>query len=128
MWSSVTNFFSGKFTRYTLLLLALLLVHACGFNLRGSLSLSGEISPVYIQQNSAFELARDIKTLLKTNNIALADKAINAQSQLSLIKETKSSRVLSVDANGQVREYKPNRDGSECFARTFIKMGKTIDR
>ena len=64
---------SGKPSRLTLLLFAVLLLHACGFNLRGSLGLSGEVSPVYVQQNSAFELARDIKSLLKTNNIALAD-------------------------------------------------------
>lgn len=83
----------------------MLVIESCGFQLRGSLDLSSEISPLYLQQNSVFELARDIRTLLSTNQIALADDPAQANSQLVLLNETRQRRVLSVDGNGRAREY-----------------------
>ena len=35
-----------------------LALSACGFKLRGSLDISQELSPLYIEQNSVFELGR----------------------------------------------------------------------
>lgn len=87
------------------LLLAVFFIHACGFQLRGALDLSQDISPVYIQQNSAFKLAREIKSILTTNKIAVEKSESKANTQLVLLNEAKSSRVLSVDANGRAREY-----------------------
>jgi len=79
--------------------------YSCGFQLRGSLDLSANISPLYIQQNSAFELAREIRGLLEKNKIAVTDDATMANSQLALVSESRSSRVLSVDSRGRAREY-----------------------
>lgn len=106
----VAQFFSASqrrlhYLRVIPLTLAVCLIHACGFQLRGALDLSQDISPIYIQQESAFELAREIKTLLSTNNIAIVKSASEANAQLTLLNEVKSSRVLSVDANGRAREY-----------------------
>jgi LPS-assembly lipoprotein len=80
-------------------------VHACGFHLRGELSLTGDIAPVYLQQNSVFELAREIKSLLVTNKIKIVENSSDAKTQLSLLNEAKNTRVLSVDGSGQAREY-----------------------
>jgi LPS-assembly lipoprotein len=73
--------------------------------LRGSLDLSDSISPLYIEQDSAFELAREITGMVVKNNIVLADDAAKAKSQLTLVNENRSRRVLSVDGNGRAREY-----------------------
>jgi LPS-assembly lipoprotein len=86
-------------------LIVLLGIHACGFQLRGAISLSAEISPVYLQQNSAFDLAREIKNLLVSNDIDVVDNVSQSKSQLVLLNEVKSRRVLSVDGNGRAREY-----------------------
>lgn len=78
---------------------------ACGFKLRGSVNLPSDMSPIYIEQNSAFDLAREIKSLLASNKIAIVDTAQQSKSQLILVSENKARRVLSVDGSGQAREY-----------------------
>lgn len=97
-----------------LLLLALVLtLSACGFQLRGSLDISEDLSPVLIEKNSVFELSREIKALLGANDIQTVDNDDSAlaagkgavNTRLSLLKESKSRRVLSVDGNGRAREY-----------------------
>ncbi|NOQ89907.1 MAG: hypothetical protein GQ549_03065, partial [Gammaproteobacteria bacterium] len=74
-----------------------------------------ELSPVLIEQNSAFELAREIKVLLAVNKVKFIESeeqgdtakanAVKANARLSLLNESKSRRVLSVDGNGRAREY-----------------------
>ncbi len=97
-----------------LLILALVFtVSACGFQLRGSLEISDDLSPLHLEKNSVFDLAREIKALLSTNDIKTVESegsgagvgAEKANSQLSLLNESKTRRVLSVDGNGRVREF-----------------------
>ena len=95
-----------------LLILALVFtVSACGFQLRGSLEISDDLSPLHLEKNSVFDLAREIKALLSANDIKTVESeaagagAEKANSQLSLLNESKTRRVLSVDGNGQAREY-----------------------
>ena len=85
-------------------IMALALVD-CGFKLRGSLDISQELSPLYLQQNSVFELGRELKSILSTNNIEVAKDAASANALIILHNESKDSRVLSVDGSGQAREY-----------------------
>ena len=80
-------------------------LHACGFQLRGAIDLSGDISPIYIEQNSVFNLAREIRSLLATNNIKVVEDVKKSKAQLTLLSEEKSRRVLSVDGSGRAREY-----------------------
>jgi LPS-assembly lipoprotein len=87
------------------LLLALLSLHACGFQLRGAMDLSQDISPVYLQQNEAFELARELKSQLQANKISLVDYANMANTRLVITRENKAQRVLSVDSSGRAKEY-----------------------
>jgi LPS-assembly lipoprotein len=78
---------------------------SCGFQLRGALEISPDVAPVYLQENSSFELAREVRQLIRTNNIAITETALSANSQLVLQGESKQSRVLSVDSDGRAREY-----------------------
>ncbi len=102
----------GSFRRSPLLpvLASALVLTACGFQLRGSLDISQELSPILIEQNSAFELAREIKALLAANKVKFIESeeqvgATKTNARLSLLNESKSRRVLSVDGNGRAREY-----------------------
>jgi LPS-assembly lipoprotein len=83
----------------------LFLLQSCGFELRGALDLSPDISPVYFQQNAAFDLGRDIKSILLTNKIEISEYANTANSRLIIVNEIRSRRVLSVDSNGRAKEY-----------------------
>jgi len=89
-------------------LLVLLMMQSCGFHLRGELNLPKNLSPMFIQQNIAFELSREIKSLLANNSITSTDDIEASNAQLELVKETKERGVLSVDSNGRAREYRLN--------------------
>ena len=91
--------------RFLILMFLISTISACGFQLRGSLDQYKEISPVYIQQDSAIELARVIKSLLVTNKILAVDKVGKSNSQLILLREAKNRRVLTIDGDGRAREY-----------------------
>jgi len=83
----------------------MLLLHACGFQLRGTVNLSQDMSPVYIEKNGAFDLAREIKDVLTGNGIKTVDSAEPSKLQLVLLNEAKSRRILSVDGSGRAQEY-----------------------
>lgn len=122
-----------KRQRFYVLLLSITLVQACGFQLRGALEISQDVSPLYLQQNTVFDLAREIKLLLVTNKIAVTENSSEANSRLVLHKESRYNRVLSVDGNGRAREYlltytvifsiKFNRDDAVTAADAEIKTG-----
>jgi len=97
--------FLQKWLRVWMVLALAASLYACGFQLRGSINLSSEMSPIYIEQNSVFDLAREIKTLLAANQIAMVETAAQSKSQLILLDDNKSQSVLSVDGSGQAREY-----------------------
>ncbi|MBE9560151.1 MAG: hypothetical protein IMF15_05145 [Proteobacteria bacterium] len=102
-------FFTHRNSKKYLHVLALVTIviglHACGFQLRGSINLSAEISPMYIEQNNMFDLAREIRSLLATNKIEVVEDAKLSKAQLTLVNEEKTRRVLSVDGSGRAREY-----------------------
>lgn len=93
------------FFRLLLLLVTMFALHACGFQLRGTLEVSPDLSPVYLQRSSAFQLAREIKVLLATNKVDVTNTIKHAKTQLHLVDEIQDSRVLSVDSEGAAKEY-----------------------
>jgi len=106
---SHNQFLLNSFTKNTgttvFTITLVLLLHACGFQLRGAVNLSQEMSPVYIEKNGVFDLAREIRDVLTSNGIKTVDSAKQSKSQLVLLNESKSKRVLSVDGDGRAREY-----------------------
>ncbi len=100
-------------------------MQACGFQLRGALDLSQDISPIYLQQNSVFELGREIRSLLTANKIQMTENDKQAKTLLTLLKEVKTRRVLSVDGNGRVKEYLLNYTAN--FSIKIINPSKDIN-
>lgn len=96
---------SKKYLHVLAVVIIVIGLHACGFQLRGSIDLSAEISPLYIEQNNMFDLAREIRSLLATNKIEVVKDAKLSKAQLTLVSEEKTRRVLSVDGSGRAREY-----------------------
>jgi LPS-assembly lipoprotein len=94
-----------KSSRALVYMTIVLMLYACGFQLRGSIDLSEDIAPVYIEQRTLFELGREIKSLLATNKIEVVAKESQSKSTLVLAREGRERRVLSVDGSGRAREY-----------------------
>lgn len=87
------------------LCLVLISLAACGFHLRGAVELSADLSPLYLQTNNAYELARDVKGLLRSNNIELAQTPGKAKATLTLLKEQRNRRIITVNSDGRASEY-----------------------
>ena len=92
--------------RHSIIIVALVfIIQACGFQLRGELDLSQDMYPIYLQHNNLFELGRDVRLLLTGNKVQMTEDVKQAKTQLTLLSEAKSRRVLSVDGDGRAREY-----------------------
>lgn len=138
----MNQYTTSQFTRVTgfaaLVVALALLLHACGFQLRGAVNLSQEMSPVYIEKNEAFDLAREIKDALTSNDVKTVDVAEQSKSQLILLSEAKTRRVLSVDGTGRAKEYllmysvnfeikrKLSTDGKTESKRDSVSMSRAL--
>lgn len=78
---------------------------ACGFRLRGSATLPFETMYLALPANSSFgaELARNLRA---GTNVKLVDKREEAQAVLEIGADTRDREVVSVNAQGQVREVR----------------------
>ncbi|MFN7570855.1 MAG: LPS assembly lipoprotein LptE [Betaproteobacteria bacterium] len=78
---------------------------ACGFRLRGSATLPFETLYLALPANSSFgaELARNLRA---GTNVKLVDKREEAQAILEIGADTRDREVVSVNAQGQVREVR----------------------
>lgn len=92
-------------SRISLLVIILLSLTACGFQLRGATELPTELQPVYLYDGGDDELQEELVALLRTNHVLQADTEQHAASSLKIIRQKQSRRVISVDSHGRAREY-----------------------
>ncbi len=81
-----------------------LLLLACGFHLRGQAALPFENLYVNAFAGSAFA-AQLKRAIVAGTNARLSDKAEDAQAVFQLVRETNEKQILSLGADGRVREY-----------------------
>jgi len=87
-----------------LALLALFLLAACGFQLRGAAKLPFET--LYVP-NATSGIALDLKRhLLSGSDTRVVDDPKNAQALLQFTEETRSKEILALNTAGRVREYR----------------------
>lgn len=92
--------------RYSLLLLFLASLYACGFELRGSNLDSLRQSSVYVNASGGNTLASEVRQQLQFADIPLARTASDADYVVDISNETFDRKVLSVSAQtGKVEEY-----------------------
>jgi LPS-assembly lipoprotein len=90
--------------RYSLLLFALIALQSCGFTLRGAATLPYETVAVVAPGNS--QLAADLRrNLAATANTRIVEDEKTAALQVQVLSELRDKQVLSVNAQGRVREY-----------------------
>jgi LPS-assembly lipoprotein len=98
-----------------LLITAIFLLTSCGYHLRGAYQLPPQLMNTRIKaDNMNSELVRGLRRSLETSGINIiqdaalpsADSSKDSRiTELRIVKEKHDKRVLSVDANGRVREY-----------------------
>lgn len=84
---------------------ALLGLAGCGFHLRGAVPLPAAMHKTYVDGDSATTLVRELKLELGAAGVQVVHEPAQATAILRIIEARQGSRVLSVDASGQVREY-----------------------
>lgn len=88
------------------LLLALaLLLHGCGFHLRGAVEFPAAMQKTYIDGNIGSAVVRDLRLNLEASGAQIVDSPQAAGAVLHILSERFDRRVLSVRSNAQVSEY-----------------------
>jgi len=85
------------------LIFALSLSTACGYHLRGSMSLSSELQNIYLFGMSG-GLNHEMRTLLKASNASLATSPNDAGIVIKVLKEDMKRRVISIGQTGKSQE------------------------
>lgn len=94
------------------LLMAISVLGACGFEMRGTADLA--FHNLYIQGPS-LTITKDLKKLLKVNGVNIVNSAEKAELILNLMSESTEERILSLSGTGVVREY-------ELFYRVNFRL------
>jgi LPS-assembly lipoprotein len=82
------------------------LLTACGFHLRGDVTLPQSINPMYISGLSEYKpMYREIRESLKTSGISITTNPTEANSKLEVFEDRLVQNILSVDSRGKVVEY-----------------------
>lgn len=87
-------------------LVAITLLSACGWHLRGTIALPDNIESVYIDDRaSGPELAADIAEVLRSNGVTLSQSMASADLIIVLHEFRQDRRISSVNSNTIVSEY-----------------------
>jgi len=87
-------------------ILSLLLVSsllACGYHLRGAVTLPAEMQTTWIQGSSS--LVRDLRRSLIASKIKVVSEKTEGAATLSITRDTISRRILSIGRDGKAREF-----------------------
>lgn len=88
-------------------LLCVLVLSACGFQLRGSSRQSGSqmVGQVYIDEQGSVSITQQLRNGLTAQQVQFATFRKDAETVVMVSNEVLSRRVASVSASGRVREF-----------------------
>ena len=90
----------------SLLVCLAVMLSACGFQLRGSAVLPGEMAVTYIKAGNPYgTLVNDFAEALRTHKVTVTEVREEATATLLIIDSKRDKDVLSVNGNGKVLEY-----------------------
>lgn len=85
------------------------LLSACGWHLRGSMSMPMDLESVYVTaEDSHGALITDLKRTLVSNHVATTDNSAEAQYSIALGNEERERRTVSVGNDALAAEYELN--------------------
>ena len=91
--------------RFFIVIASVLLLTACGFQLRGVTNLA--FKTLFIQ-GPKLSIQRELTKTIKNNNITIVDAIEDADVVLELMHESNQKRILSLSGTGRVREFELN--------------------
>lgn len=86
-----------------LALLAVFMLNACGFHLRGSADLP--FRTIYLGFAGNSSLGVELKRALHAGGVKVTDQAAEAEAVMQVLADTRDKKILSLGTNGRVREY-----------------------
>ncbi len=87
-----------------ILVAAALLLAACGFKLRGAVTLP--FDSIYVQAAPASQFATQLRRVVKAGSqVRIADKPDEAQVVLHILTELREKQILALSGGGRVREF-----------------------
>ena len=78
---------------------------ACGYTLRGNLTLPNSINKISIISDSYSQMSLEINTLLKNMGIEVSENKLDTLYQVNIISEEHNKRILTINQSGTVNEY-----------------------
>jgi LPS-assembly lipoprotein len=95
-----------RFFHLTFILSLTLIVTACGFHLRGNISLPEGVEPLYVSGVEAnSQLGVELSSLLKASNIQLAESAEKANYKLVISQYKTDRRTTALGEGARIAEY-----------------------
>lgn len=97
-----------KLNNLSQLLLTLMLVttlYACGYHLRGTVSLPAAMQTTWVQGNSNSELVRALRRSLTASKVNVVKEKTEGAAVLSVKRDAISRHILAIGSDGKVREY-----------------------
>ena len=96
----------GNVYSLLLVLVCTALISACGFQLRGKVTLPAGVEPLYIAGiDSGEQLAVELRTLLSAQGVKLSSNAKDANYQLVILQQRKDRRSAALADGARVAEY-----------------------
>jgi LPS-assembly lipoprotein len=115
---------------------AALLLGACGFHLRGEAPLPAAMSVTYIQGESKFDsLNNAFRTALESHGVRVTQDRGEATAVLTILENKTGTHVLTVDLGGKVQEYRLSQniqfevmtaDGHMLVDRQSVMLNRAI--
>jgi LPS-assembly lipoprotein len=96
----------NKFTHWFSILLMAILLAGCGFQLRGSTPETRlGFESLYLDAPIGTPLERDLRTVLRASSTQLTADAKSAPVTLRVLSQAQEKKVLTLNAQGKVREF-----------------------
>jgi LPS-assembly lipoprotein len=123
--------------RVVCVVVAALLLNACGFHLRGAAPLPAEMSVTYIQGAGKFDsLNNAFRTALESHGARVTADRGEATAVLTILENKTDTTVMTVDLSGKVREYRLSQniqfevmtaDGHMLVDRQSVMLNRVIN-
>jgi len=89
--------------QWLLLLLTAFMLSACGFHMRGPAKLP--FKSIYLGFAGNSSLGTELKRYIRASGVDVTDSATEAEAVLQVLADGREKKILSLNTNGQVREY-----------------------
>jgi len=92
-----------KALQWFLMLLAAVMLSACGFHMRGPAQLP--FKSIYLGFSGNSSLGTELKRYIRASGVEVTDKATEAEAVMQVLANATEKKILTLNSNGQVREY-----------------------